>query len=82
MGKAMIEDRRVRVKIPVVVDKNGRWCAWADSSAGQNTANDEVMEAAEELGFHSLRHIRFVYALVPVPDPDNGDILIGEVDTV
>lgn len=61
-----IEDRRVRVKIPVVVDKNGRWRAWADSSVGQNESNDEVMEAAEELGFHALRHIRFVYTLVPV----------------
>lgn len=73
--------RYVKVRIAVVVDHNGGWVAVGDSEQDTNAMVDDAAEAAFMDELRAPWHIRFVHALIPVPDAEIGD-LIGEAETI
>lgn len=71
-------NRLVKVRIGIVVDSSGSWIVNGFSRHTRQQTIDEVSGVADGLGFEPTRHLRFIYALVPVPD-EIDDLIEGEV---
>lgn len=67
--------RHVKVRVPVMVDADGKWHAVSWHSWNKMEAEHGVKSEVDRNGFDHVRRIYWLYALVPVPDHDRHTVI-------
>lgn len=67
--------RHVKVRVPVIVDADGRWHASSWHTWNKQEAQNNLSWQVDTDSFDHVRRIYWLYALVPVPDHDEYRII-------
>lgn len=72
--------RFAKVRVPIMIDADGRWTASGDSEWDRNQGETSLAHLADSLGFDHVRRIHFLYALVPIPDAQDYSVIGADCD--